>query len=467
MKIENEITLIPLDNIKVTKDRVRKIDTNGLEDVKESIKRRSLYHPILVSKEKGEYVLIAGEHRLEAFRTLKDEKSECDFEDYESWNKIPARVVRGDLSDLTIVQIEENIKRTQMYWIEEVQAIESVHLLYKQKSKDWTLESTAAKMGLSKTFIAKIIGVAKSLKDPKSKVSNAETLSAAFNVRQRELQAAVSFDLDTMHEINNAEKTPVDEKSEDPENQEQEFSLKKIPTYVAHWDFNEWAENYDGQKFNFIHCDFPYGIEHQRSGQGKAANYETYEDSPDIYFELLENFLKYRENFMLHTAHIMFWFAMKYYTETLRIVEMSAPEMTVNPYPLVWVKSDNKGILPDPQRGPRRIYETALIMSRNDRKIIKAKSNAYAAPATKNIHLSEKPVAMLRHFFEMFVDHNTRILDPTCGSGNALVAGIQFQPQLMMGLELNEEIANQARSSVTSALNIDLMARKQKMESIK
>ena len=32
----------------------------------------------------------------------------------------------------------------------------------------------------------------------------------------------------------------------------------EIPIITA--DFTEWAPTYTGQKFAFIHCDFPYGI---------------------------------------------------------------------------------------------------------------------------------------------------------------------------------------------------------------
>jgi DNA modification methylase len=53
-----------------------------------------------------------------------------------------------------------------------------------------------------------------------------------------------------------------------------------------------------------------------------------------------------------------------------------------------------------------------------------------------------KPEAILRHFFEMFVDENTLMLDPTCGSGTALRAAKSLGAAL--GIEKNEVFAERA-----------------------
>src|SRR5258708_20224521 len=105
----------------------------------------------------------------------------------------------------------------------------------------------------------------------------------------------------------------------------------------------------------------------------------------------------------------MFWFSMHYYHDTLLFFE-TYTDFKIDPFPLVWMKSDNVGILPDPTRGPRRIYETCLFGARGDRQIARAVSNAVFSPSERDQHMSIKPQEMLEKFFRIFFDPNTFIL---------------------------------------------------------
>ena len=51
---------------------------------------------------------------------------------------------------------------------------------------------------------------------------------------------------------------------------------------------------------------------------------------------------------------------------------------------------------------------------------------------------------MLRHFFEMFIDGNTNMLDPTCGGGSSLRAAESIGSNFVFGIEANEEFARLA-----------------------
>jgi DNA modification methylase len=137
----------------------------------------------------------------------------------------------------------------------------------------------------------------------------------------------------------------------------------------------------------------------------------------------------------------MFWFSMKYYQAT---VDCLSKHFDIDPFPLMWMKSDNIGMMPDHQRGPRRIYETCLFGSRGDRKIVQSVSNAYPAPTDRSQHMSCKPEPVLRHFFRMFVDEYTDMLDLTCGSGTALRAAEAGGARRVVGVEINEEFVERA-----------------------
>jgi hypothetical protein len=210
-------------------------------------------------------------------------------------------------------------------------------------------------------------------------------------------------------------------------------------------DFLTWFPDYDGPKFNFIHCDFPYGVGMHKSDQGAGQAFGTYADDPKVYWRLLDGLAKAMENVVADSAHLMFWFSMDYYYETKGILEGMG--WKVNPFPLIWFKADNTGIIPDASRGPRRVYETALFASRGDRLLTQrgATGNVFAGPGRgKSIHMNEKPVPMLRHFMGMFVDDYSLVLDPTAGSGNALKAAEALSANHVLGLERDEEFFNRA-----------------------
>ena len=123
----------------------------------------------------------------------------------------------------------------------------------------------------------------------------------------------------------------------------------------------------------------------------------------------------------------------------------SKTDFVLNPFPLVWHKTDNTGVIPDPNRGPRRIYETAFMGARGDRFIVEPVANVYGAPTTKIVHPSEKPEPMLRHFFRMFVDEHTKMFDPTCGGGSAVRASASLGAKSSVGWEIDPDFADAAR----------------------
>jgi DNA modification methylase len=58
---------------------------------------------------------------------------------------------------------------------------------------------------------------------------------------------------------------------------------------------------------------------------------------------------------------------------------------------------------------------------------------------------------MLRHFFSMFVDETTTMLDPTCGSGASLRAAEDLGAKLVVGLELDPNYAKSANQRTLQA----------------
>ncbi len=99
----------------------------------------------------------------------------------------------------------------------------------------------------------------------------------------------------------------------------------------------------------------------------------------------------------------------------------------------------------DVKRRPRHVYETCLLFSRGDRKIVKLDKDVIDVPVDEKLHLSQKPIAMLKHLLGMYVDEHTAVLDPTCGSGSAIAAARLLGAARVLGVELDSNNADVAR----------------------
>jgi DNA modification methylase len=135
----------------------------------------------------------------------------------------------------------------------------------------------------------------------------------------------------------------------------------------------------------------------------------------------------------------MFWFSQNLRRETEDF--FTALGGFVQPYLMIWHCGANDGIVPDAQRYGRRTYETAMLITFGDRKIVvpRALSVEASRESTTRIHRSQKPLRVLSHFFEMFVDDSTIMLDPTAGSATSLIAAKDAKAKRIVGLEIDPE----------------------------
>jgi len=398
-----------LSEIYIDRESRQRKELTGIEDLAASIAKRGLFHPIIIERD-GK--LIAGERRFTAVSSL-------------GWDQIEVRYA-DELSpaEIYMIELEENIKRVNIPWQEEAAALARWHELKAQEEPGWTQQATAEELGLSRVAVTEKLAVASAISSGNEKIAAQPKLSTALNILRRKTARETSSTLATL------------EGKEDS---------RTVPLH--HADFNQWAPQYDGIKFNLIHCDFPYGINADGQKQGNnIAMHGGYADGPAVYFSLLDTLASSMQNVVAESAHLIFWFSMDYYEITRdRLTSMG---WRVNPFPLIWHKSDNTGLLPDPQRGPRRIYETAFFASRGDRLVVQPVSNLFAHPGRdKEIHMSEKPVAMLKHFFRMVCDGNSVVLDPTAGSANALKAAQSLGANFIVGLEKELEFYERARDA--------------------
>ncbi len=397
-------------SIWVNRESRQRKEITDVEDLAASIHRVGLIHPPVIRRS-GE--LVVGERRWTAIKSL-------------GWTSMPVQYIE-DLSEheLRAVELDENLRRKDISWHELCLGLHEYHQIRCGQEPDWSTEKSADALGISTDTFYRNYNVALELLNGNKQVIDAPRLSVARNIIKRKNERAAASEIATL--------LPKQE---------------EVPSLQA--NFNEWARIYSGPKFNLIHCDFPYGINADQMDSGAAPEMEGYSDSLDIYNELLYTLCNHGGNFIDDSAHLIFWFALQFEDkpiyENTRLA-LGAAGWRLDGRLLIWHKSDGASILPDPSRGPRWTYETAFFGSRGDRKIVKATTNLVSLPTTKEYHMSEKPVPVLNHFFRMVCDEYTSILDPTCGSGNALIAARALSARRVYGLEYNAIFAARAREN--------------------
>ena len=442
MPTTQEFHGIAVASITVDPNRQRQ-DLGDLKGLAASIRRNGLLHPIIV---KRDHTLVVGERRLRAVQLLGSATITAQYID--------------ELSPLELleVELEENLKRKNLTWQEDCFA----HLKYQRGQEGfnagaWTMEQTAERLAVSLRTVQRKIAIALEIEGGNTALTDCDTLGAAYTLFTRERDRARRGETAILDDIfaGGLEDlgTPPPPGATGGENGAVEVGpppwerhpTREVELDILQTDFIQWAETFSGEPFNFLHVDFPYGIGQDVSDQGGGDKWQMYQDTPKVFRDLFVCLWDNWKKLVAPSAHIMFWLSFNQYEDM--IADFTARGCKLNRRPLIWAKSDNVGILPDTLRGPRQTYELALMGSTGDRKIVTPVADVCWAPGSRNEakHPSEKTWAVLRHFFRMFVDHTTRMLDPTCGCGNSLAVGWQAGCRDVTGLDIDEAHVTTAR----------------------
>ena len=456
---ETDISAIVVDRAKRQRQPGEVLDVG---DIQPSMARFGLLNPVIID-DNG--MLLAGERRLTAAKNL-------------GWTKILTR----KWSDLTpveaqLLELMENIKRQDLRWQDLVASIAGIHSLYVELDPDWTMIKTATDCGISEGLVSMYVLVHSEMGD--ESISGSAGVREAYNkLKRRDNRAAGA----AMQELLEAPDVVPDQPKGDltPEQQAEVKVLQDLgeplpahlklapkprpvpvapnPESILHGSFLDWAPTYAGEKFNLVHCDFPYGIELFSGPQGcgselAVAGRVGYKDSADVYWRLVDALCANLNRVMSVSAHLMFWTSADYriIQQTIARFGELAPSLVFQKFPLIWHKSDNAGIASDPRMNPRHTYEACLMASRGHRQIVSVKSDSYSAPTDKRLHPSTKPEPVLRHFMEMLVDDTTLMLDPTCGSASSLRAAESLGAKQVLGLEIDQQYIEPARLALKHA----------------
>jgi len=185
-----------------------------------------------------------------------------------------------------------------------------------------------------------------------------------------------------------------------------------------------------------IVTDPPFGIEANMSRvRNKRDVYDgKYKDSEEDWKDLMISFICESARTLKPGAHLYMFCSFKHYTWLeLALHQMS---FTLAPTPIIWGKTSKEGkIWPLscnlPQYYPAHSCQL-IIMAFNEGKkrelVMRGKPNLFLYPAKEageqKGHSFEVPVAVYSRLISLSCNPGDVVLDPFCGTGNSLLAGI-------------------------------------------
>jgi len=481
---------VPIDAIQIHREarQRRELPEDHIAELAASISERDLLVPIIVKSDAetpGQFTLAAGECRLTAWRRNRESNAPRP-PSLGSWEEIPCAIIPANTTPEELEEIEfvENRQRRQLSWQDECRGILRIHKLHTARNQRWGVIDTAARLSVAHSTVSRMLRIAEAISGPNEELATllnasngwrgaAQVLERYENRRRESLLDAITDEPRaepvTNPRIFGIPQEAIRQKPTPPTETDRVASAAAeeaiapadaslpseppppiSPFQIFCQDFIEIAPYYSGEKINFLHADFPYGINlFSGPGMNTAADNlaNPYDDSPEIYWELLDALARNQETLLSSSCHIMFWFSPSLREETVKFFRTAFPAARIHDFEMIWHKSDNAGLIPDPQRYGRRTYESALLITLGDRKIVAPKALSFAHPGkwSTKVHRSEKPLEVLRHFFSMFVDSSSVVADFTCGSGTSIRAAEALGAKSALGLEIDEERATLAQ----------------------
>lgn len=400
----------------VVADRQRKeITRPELEMLKRSILSKGLLHPIVLSvlpddqriddKLDIDGYLIAGERRLRAITELHIEghTPRCNGEPIPT-DMIPFLIV-SDLSpdDIMEAELEENLLRAPLTWLETVEAKTKIHEARKALNPSQTFIETAKEVAgftgqpinTERQDIARAVILSKNKDNPR--VRGAKTEAEAWKAILDEAESKFRKDLYL------SEASP------------------ESPHAIMHMDCREAFEQIPPNSISTILFDPPYGIAADK--QGKESDH-YYDDSPDYAMEICEFVI--REGFKLCKSRaILFMFCDIEHFVHLRTY---ASQHAWTPFrtPLIWKKEGDTGSAPWGKAGFRRTYECILFAVKGQQELrVPGGPDVFEFKRTgraERVHAAEKPFELLEFLVSISTLPGELLLDPCAGSGSIIPA---------------------------------------------
>ena len=407
------------------KDRYRK-DQGDIKALAESIRDSGQLMPILVAPlENDSYRLICGERRVRAFNLMK-------------LDKINATIAVDPQVELLYrkMELDENVKRKNFTWQEEVSALEALHELnvklkgpaVKGVGGGHGLKDTAKELGRSIASISQDLALARAI-EQNPQLAKAKSKHHAFKT----LAALKEKILST--ELSKRKKQEV-----------------KLQGFYNENGVSGLRKHLADNSVDLILVDPQFGIDRKATDTEIWTPDDNYDDAETISLSLIRASVPEYARVLKDRSHLFMFYDHKYYDTLVSL--FLRYDFIVFEAPIIWNKGSGSSA-PLPYSFTRS-YESILHCMKGKRELLKSSFdvlNYKRVPPSRRIHPDEKPIDLLAHLIECTTEFGDVVLDNFAGSGSTIRAALS-RHRSAIGFELDKTAYDRAYISISETLKI-------------
>lgn len=391
--------LVRSDLVVIPENRFRReFDEKKLAELKESILRNGLLHPIVVERQGEQFVLRAGERRLRAMLAILADNKEIRHGDATGFAIPVTDFAELNERERLEIEVEENTIRSDFTWQERTIALQKLHDLRKLQNPAQSITATASEVlgkpaeGGQVTSVSDKLLLAKNMHIPE--VANAKTEKEAMKNLRKIAEAG--------HNAKLAKAA---------------LSITTPHTLIK-GDSKDVLPKLQSGSFDVIITDPPYGVDAHQFGDMASTGHD-YKDSEKNLEGILSWFCDESFRVAKERAHAYVFCDVRRFDRLAVLMLLAGWQ--VFPTPLIWSKTN--GMLPLPDHGPRRTYECVLYAWKGDRKTLVVKGDVIEVPSVRSLkHGAQKPVALYLDLLSRSARPGDSVLDCFGGTGPVLVA---------------------------------------------
>ncbi len=428
---------IPYQDIEI-KPRQRKVLTPlQVEEMAASIDKFGLFAPPVMSpgSEKGKLLLVAGFTRLQGMMYLR-------------WPDIPYTMLE-ETDEITLkeIELEENIRRTDLEWWEKAEAIAEIHELKVKQDPNWSMRSTADLTGEALGTVSQSVQLGKEIKiNPDMKKE--DTLRGALQK------------LDV--------KKKLVEKKKDIERRAKGLT-PSLRAEIIIGDAAELIKAEKDESYDAIVTNLPFGVDLEfKSGL------KPYEDDEKLIIETVQTVVEESFRILKDDSWFVAWFDIRKITYSnaqsdlyRRLAGLSrlkdfkklffdsmglafwleeAGFSYVTLVPPQWVKPNkSQGMIGDPRKGLIVAAEAMVFASKGGAFFMKqGRNNVFiydSLVGAERDYSMQMPADLCTEVVSMVSLSGGRVLDPFAGSGSIGLGALNRECEFR-GYEINPEAAS-------------------------
>lgn len=415
----------PIKDIQIKPDRIRRtFDQQALDDLAESIRTVGLIEPIVLDDEN---FLLAGERRLRAIKLLGWSDAEIVYmRDLDDWKK-------------AVIELEENLRREDLTYVEEVMAKKRLHELYQTKhgesskyggrghDEGWKVKDTADLLGISAGTVSMDIKLAKAIEqDPELGNQRNKFAATAMLNRKQALKAR------SLLAILTAKKTDTNTTSKDsPAQPSPDITL-------IHDDCITAISSLPDSSIACMITDPPWQV---------AFDLEFGQD-PTTGLALTKSMLEAVKPKLQDGALCWMFCAMDHLMKgTIYNLILTCGYSIFNSL-FIWYKPKTAHSS-RPYRELKKDYEPAFLFANGTgRDLIRPMFSVYQTKLQgRKLHPAQKPIDMLKEIVEVSTVPGETIIDPFMGSGSTMIACKQTNRR-GIGIEIDQQWYTLAKSEL-------------------